>query len=128
MSAFFASNSASDRIPAAFNSPSCVSWASLRLIASSAAGVGAGAGAGGAAQAVGALLLGVSLVLLVIVLALLVPAFAVAVRRLHDTGRTGWWAVLLVVPLIAVIPYFFCMLPGNLGTNEHGEQPPVPLD
>jgi uncharacterized membrane protein YhaH (DUF805 family) len=100
-------------------------WGALYLMA---VVVGSAAGAGGAAQAVGALLLGVSLVLLVIVLALLVPAFAVAVRRLHDTGRTGWWAVLLVVPLIAVIPYFFCLLPGNLGTNEYGEQPPVPLD
>ena len=56
------------------------------------------------------------------------PALAVLVRRLHDTGRTGWWALLLPVPLIAVLVYFFCLLPGNIGANKYGEQPPVPLD
>ena len=32
--------------------------------------------------------------------ALLLPSLAVTSRRLHDTGRTGWWMVLPIVPLI----------------------------
>ena len=34
-------------------------------------------------------------------LALLLPTLAVTARRLHDTGRTGWWMLLPVVPLLA---------------------------
>lgn len=32
-------------------------------------------------------------------LATIVPGIAVGVRRLHDTGRTGWWVLLPIVPL-----------------------------
>ena len=35
-------------------------------------------------------------VYVIVWLALLVPSFAVMVRRLHDTGRSGWWVVALV--------------------------------
>lgn len=35
----------------------------------------------------------------IFMLAVLVPGFAVTVRRLHDTNRSGWWI------LVAVIPY-----------------------
>lgn len=31
-------------------------------------------------------------------LALLVPGLAVAVRRLHDTGNSGWWLLLAIIP------------------------------
>lgn len=33
-------------------------------------------------------------------LVLLVPSLSVAVRRLHDTGRSGWWFLVVFVPLI----------------------------
>nr|WP_202984958.1 DUF805 domain-containing protein [Gilliamella sp. ESL0250] len=36
-------------------------------------------------------------------IALLVPGLAVAVRRLHDTGRSGWWLLIAIVPLIGTI-------------------------
>lgn len=36
-------------------------------------------------------------------LALLVPGLAVAARRLHDTGRTGWWILLPVAPFVLMI-------------------------
>ncbi|WP_445398583.1 DUF805 domain-containing protein [Zobellella sp. An-6] len=32
-----------------------------------------------------------------------VPLLAVTVRRLHDTGRSGWWAAIFFVPVIGVI-------------------------
>lgn len=35
-------------------------------------------------------------------LAVLIPGFAVLVRRLHDTGRSGWWCLIM---LIALIPF-----------------------
>ena len=36
-------------------------------------------------------------------LALLLPALAVGVRRLHDIGRSGWWLLLSLVPVIGWI-------------------------
>ena len=36
-------------------------------------------------------------------LAVLLPSIAVAVRRLHDTDRTGWWLLIGFIPLIGVI-------------------------
>jgi uncharacterized membrane protein YhaH (DUF805 family) len=100
-------------------------WAALYFMVSVVSSAGT---SGGVGQAVGALLLGMSLVVLVAVIALLVPVVAITVRRLHDTGRTGWWALLLPVPLLAVVVYFFCLLPGSIGANKYGAEPPVPLD
>ncbi len=36
-------------------------------------------------------------------LALFLPSLAVAVRRLHDTGRSGWWLLIGLIPIIGTI-------------------------
>ena len=36
-------------------------------------------------------------------LAVLLPSFAAATRRLHDTDRSGWWQLVVVVPLVGWI-------------------------
>lgn len=36
-------------------------------------------------------------------LAVIVPSFALGARRLHDTGRSGWWQLLILIPLIGII-------------------------
>jgi uncharacterized membrane protein YhaH (DUF805 family) len=40
---------------------------------------------------------------LVFNLALLLPSIAVMARRLHDTDRSGWWQLLMLIPIIGVI-------------------------
>ena len=39
----------------------------------------------------------------IVSLAFLLPQLAVGARRLHDTGRSGWWQLLLLLPLIGLI-------------------------
>ena len=43
-------------------------------------------------------------------LALFLPGLAVCCRRLHDTGRTGWWLLLLLVPVVGWIILLVFML------------------
>ena len=42
-------------------------------------------------------------------LALFVPSIAVGIRRLHDTGKSGWWTLLAFIPLLGglVLLYFY---------------------
>jgi uncharacterized membrane protein YhaH (DUF805 family) len=56
--------------------------------------------------------------------AVFVPSLAVSVRRLHDTGRSGWWLLIGLIPLVGfiVLIVFFAM-DGEPGDNEHGPNP-----
>lgn len=54
-------------------------------------------------------------------LAMLLPALAVAVRRLHDIDKSGWWLLIGLIPLIGpiVLIVFFCQQ-GTAGANRFG--------
>jgi uncharacterized membrane protein YhaH (DUF805 family) len=57
-------------------------------------------------------------------LALFLPGLAVAVRRLHDTSRTGWWVLIAVVPLVgAIVLLVFMVMDSTPGDNAHGPNP-----
>jgi len=57
-------------------------------------------------------------------LAVLLPSLAVAVRRLHDTGRTGWWLLICLIPLIgAIVLIVFYCLDSQEGDNQYGPNP-----
>lgn len=57
-------------------------------------------------------------------LAVLIPGIAVSVRRLHDTGRSGWWLLIALVPLIGVIVLIvFMVIDSTPGANEYGANP-----
>jgi len=53
-------------------------------------------------------------------LAMLLPGLAVAARRLHDIGKSGWFLLLLLIPIIGwlVLLYFYCQPSGP--SNEFG--------
>ena len=57
-------------------------------------------------------------------LAVFIPYLAVTVRRLHDTSRTGWWILIVFLPLIgAIVLLVFMFLDSTPGSNEYGTDP-----
>ncbi len=59
-------------------------------------------------------------------LAVILPSLAVQFRRLHDTGRSGWWLFIALVPLAgAVVLLIFYLLPSNPGINRYGAEPAI---
>ncbi len=49
---------------------------------------------------------------------------ALCVRRLHDTDRSGAWALLYLVPIIGwLVLFVFACLEGNSGSNRYGNDP-----
>lgn len=60
----------------------------------------------------------------IVSLLLLVPNLAVAVRRLHDGGRSGWWLLLFLVPLVGIVVLLIWYLSrGQDGPNRFGADP-----
>ncbi|WP_330343154.1 DUF805 domain-containing protein [Streptomyces sp. NBC_00557] len=54
-------------------------------------------------------------------LAVLLPSMAVAVRRLHDTGRTGWWLLLALIPVAgAIVLIIYLAGDSDPKTNAYG--------
>lgn len=54
-------------------------------------------------------------------LGLFLPSVAVAIRRLHDTNRSGWWFLLSFIPLIgSLILVIFLASDTKLETNQWG--------
>jgi uncharacterized membrane protein YhaH (DUF805 family) len=57
-------------------------------------------------------------------LAMLVPSLAVGARRLHDTGRSGWWQLLSLIPILGIlILIFFFVQDSQSGDNQYGPNP-----
>jgi uncharacterized membrane protein YhaH (DUF805 family) len=59
-------------------------------------------------------------------LATIIPIMSLSVRRLHDIGRTGWWVLLGVIPIIGwIVLMVFACQPTVPQTNEYGPPPAV---
>ncbi|MYS24240.1 Uncharacterized membrane protein YhaH, DUF805 family [Streptomyces sp. DvalAA-14] len=56
-------------------------------------------------------------------LAVLLPSLGVLVRRLHDTGKSGWFVLLVFVPLADIALLVFLCLDGERGQNKYGSDP-----
>ena len=57
-------------------------------------------------------------------LAMLLPALGVAVRRMHDTGRSGWWVLVSFIPFVGwLIFIWFATRDGEPGPNAYGPDP-----
>lgn len=56
-------------------------------------------------------------------LAILLPNIAVIIRRLHDIGKSGLWALLLLIPFVGLIILIFACIDSQPGSNQYGPNP-----
>lgn len=62
-------------------------------------------------------------VTMVVGLALLLPALAVGVRRLHDIGKSGWFLLLCLIPVVNLVLIYFFVQPSQTQDNNFGVVP-----
>lgn len=54
----------------------------------------------------------------------IVPSVAVSARRLHDIGRSGWWQLLLLIPVIGwIVLVIWWATKSDVGDNKFGPSP-----
>jgi len=68
-------------------------------------------------ETIGSILIGIA------VIAILIPSIAIAIRRLHDTDRSGWWYLLSLVPIVSLVLLIFYCQKGTSGPNRFGPDP-----
>lgn len=60
----------------------------------------------------------------IVALVHIVPSIAVGVRRLHDTNRSGWWYLIIFIPLIGILVMLYWMIKASdPGENQYGPNP-----
>ena len=65
---------------------------------------------------------GIPVLTIIAFLVFLIPSIAVAVRRLHDIGRSGWWYLLSIVPIVSLVLIAFFVMDSK-PDNEYGPNP-----
>jgi len=61
---------------------------------------------------------------LLVFLVFIMPTISVTGRRLHDIGRSGWWLLIVLIPLIgALILLYWAVKRGEYGDNRFGANP-----
>lgn len=57
-------------------------------------------------------------------LAVILPSIALATRRLHDIGKSGWWQLIVFIPIIGVIVLIVFYVKDSVpGDNQYGPNP-----
>jgi uncharacterized membrane protein YhaH (DUF805 family) len=60
-------------------------------------------------------------------LAVFLPSLGVGIRRLHDTNRSGWWYLLVFIPIVGwIVLIVFLAMAGDPGPNRYGPNPQNP--
>ncbi len=78
------------------------------------------------ASVIGAILdsiIGAQVFQIVIALATLVPGLAVGARRLHDIGKSGWWQLIAIIPIVGWILLIVWWATDSQPDNEYGTNP-----
>ncbi len=57
------------------------------------------------------------------VIANLIPIYAAAVRRIHDSNKSGWFVLLSFIPIIGLYVFVLLIQDGSKGKNRFGAKP-----
>lgn len=61
---------------------------------------------------------------IIYVLAVFIPGLSLTVRRLHDSGKSGWWILITLIPVIgALVLIIFTVADSQIGANAYGPNP-----
>ncbi len=67
---------------------------------------------------------GIGLLSGIYTLAVIIPSIAVGIRRLHDTNRSGWWLLILLIPIIGpIVLIVFLVSDSKPEENKYGPNP-----
>lgn len=57
-------------------------------------------------------------------LAAIIPGLAVSIRRFHDINLSGWWYLVVLIPILGLVAFLvFTLIPGTRGENRFGPDP-----
>jgi len=59
----------------------------------------------------------------ILVIANIIPTYAAAVRRIHDSDKSGWMVLIAVIPLIGLYVIVLLLQEGSKGKNRFGTKP-----
>jgi len=59
----------------------------------------------------------------IVVIANIIPNYAAAVRRIHDSDKSGWMVLIAVIPLIGLYIFVLLLQDGSRGKNRFGPKP-----
>ena len=65
-----------------------------------------------------------AIILIIFLFVHFIPSLAVTIRRLHDTGKSGWYLLLQLIPYLgALIIFIFTVIEGDKNENKWGPNP-----
>lgn len=63
---------------------------------------------------------GLACITVIFLFASIFPQLSMLVKRLHDTGKTGWFAIIYFIPIINIFILIFLIRKGDPNPNEYG--------
>ena len=85
--------------------------------------IGAGVSSSGNSSAMGVFGGILGILSTVFILGLLIPSLAVAVRRLHDIDKSGWFYLITFIPFVNIVLIVWSCQRGTEGPNRFGDDP-----
>ena len=52
--------------------------------------------------------------------ALLIPLISLLIRRLHDIGKSGWWSLVFLIPIVGIVMTFVWLIRDSDDDNQYG--------
>jgi len=59
------------------------------------------------------------------ILATFLPSIAVSIRRLHDIGKSGWWLLINLIPIVGPLVLLYFTVLDSKEDNKYGVNPKV---